>query len=181
MEGSIQLVLGGARSGKSAFAQKQVAQLQQQTGLSVIYVATATPLDDEMQRRIVRHQQDRPKDWQLAEVPLELADFISQQNTQSPAILLIDCLTLWLNNQLYHYPEQEFDILFEQLATSLRNSKSPVFMVSNEVGLGVIPMGEVTRQFVDQAGWLNQKIASVANEVTFVAAGLPLSLKSNLP
>lgn len=171
----IHLILGGARSGKSSFAQQQVASLQKETGFPVVYVATAIPVDDEMQQRISRHQQDRPKDWQLAEVPLNLCEFLQQK---SSAILLVDCLTLWLNNQSYHYPEQDFDALFQELAESLRASKTDVFLVANEVGLGVIPMGEISRKFVDQAGWLNQKIAAIADKVTFVSAGLPLPLKS---
>lgn len=175
----IHLILGGARSGKSAFAQKSAMQLQRETGLTVTYVATATPLDDEMQQRILRHQNDRPDDWHLSEVPLKLCDYLIQtQDLQpSPGILLIDCLTLWLNNQLYHFPEQDFESLFTGLAFALQSNKSEIFLVANEVGLGIIPMGDVSRKFVDQAGWLNQKIAALADKVTFVCAGLPLSVK----
>lgn len=175
----IHLILGGARSGKSAFAQKTVAQLQQETGLAITYVATATAIDDEMQNRIERHQKDRPDDWQLSEVPLNLSEFLreTEEHQKKPAILLIDCLTLWLNNQLYHFPEQDFALLFEDLSDALETCCSDVFLVANEVGLGIIPMGEVSRQFVDQAGWLNQKMAEIADKVTFVCAGLPLSLK----
>lgn len=176
----IHLILGGARSGKSAFAQNSVVQLQNETGLAVSYVATATAIDDEMQNRIERHQADRPSPWHLVEVPLELSEFLRQAQgpQQQQGILLIDCLTLWLNNQLYHFPEQDFTALFEQLSDSLENCNSDVFLVANEVGLGVIPTGELSRKFVDQAGWLNQKIAAIADKVTFVSAGLPLSLKS---
>lgn len=180
----IHLVLGGARSGKSRFAQEQVKALEKQSQknqspesrVPVTYVATATAFDEEMQARIQRHQEDRPSHWQTAEVPLALTEFIKQQTT--PAILLVDCLTLWLNNQLYHYPEQNFEELFEQLADSLCNSPCDIILVANEVGLGVIPMGEISRKFVDQAGWLNQKIAAIADKVTLVSAGLPLPLKT---
>jgi adenosylcobinamide kinase/adenosylcobinamide-phosphate guanylyltransferase len=92
-------------------------------------------------------------------------------------ILLIDCLTLWLNNQLFEYPEQNFKILFSDLLDSLQVCKCDVFLVSNEVGLGIIPMGEVSRKFVDQAGWLNQALAARVDKVTFIAAGLPMTLK----
>jgi len=92
---------------------------------------------------------------------------------------LVDCLTLWLNNQLYHFPEQDVEQLFENLATALSDCSADVVLIANEVGLGVIPVGEVSRQFVDAAGWLNQAVARVADKVTFVAAGLPMTLKDN--
>ena len=136
-----------------------------------------------MAKRIMRHQQERPAHWALAEVPLNLTEYIEQYSDKGittdneQAILLIDCLTLWLNNQLYHQPQQDFSMLFQGFIQALRTSKSSVIMVANEVGLSIIPMGDVTRKFVDQAGWLNQAVASIADQVTFVAAGLPMALK----
>lgn len=173
----IQLILGGARSGKSNYAVQQAVSLSQLNSQQVTYVATATAIDNEMSARIRRHQQERPKTWLLAEVPLNLTAFIQQHQG---SVLLIDCLTLWLNNQLYHYPQQDFSALFTTLCAALQNSQFDIILVANEVGLGIIPLGSVSRQFVDQAGWLNQAIARCADKVSFVAAGLPLSLKGGL-
>lgn len=175
----LHLILGGARSGKSNFGLQQALALSQQTSRNVTYVATGTATDAEMSARIARHQQERPNHWNLAEVPLELMEFITLQNSSANThpILLIDCLTLWLNNHLYHRPAQDFNLLFDTLTQALSASNADIFIIANEVGLGIIPMGEVTRQFVDQAGWLNQAVASAADSVTFVAAGLPMPLK----
>lgn len=174
----IHFILGGARSGKSAFAQQLATRLHHSTHSDVTYVATATALDKEMADRIQRHQEDRPTHWQLAEVPLALTQYLARVSQTSKPILLVDCLTLWLNNQLYQAPDQDFGALFDELITALQQSSADIILVANEVGLGVIPMGEISRAFVDQAGWLNQRIAHIADEVTFVAAGLPMPLKS---
>ena len=173
----IHLILGGARSGKSRFALNQVIALSTAKHLPVTFVATATAIDPEMQSRITHHQAERPKDWGLAEIPLDLEGFLTDLHNAAPQILLIDCLTLWLNNQLFADPTQDFKKLFTDLVTALKASSADIFLVSNEVGLGVIPMGEISRQFVDQAGWLNQLLAQHADNVTFVAAGLPMTLK----
>lgn len=172
----ITLVLGGARSGKSRHAQELAASY----GLPVLYVATATASDAEMATRIAHHQQDRPAEWRLRESPLELAQVLREEKHQ-PQTILVDCLTLWLNNQLFQHPEQHFSELFDDLVAAvagdhLRN-KANIIFVANEVGLGIIPMGEVTRQFVDEAGRLNQLLAKTADQVIFIAAGLPLVLK----
>jgi adenosylcobinamide kinase / adenosylcobinamide-phosphate guanylyltransferase len=169
----IHLVLGGARSGKSRFAQ----QLAEQSKLPVIYIATATALDKEMTARIALHQQDRPSEGQLREAPLDLITALKDES-DSPKILLVDCLTLWLNNQLFHFPTQDFNALFNELVIALQQSSHNIILVANEVGLGIIPLGQVSRKFVDEAGRLNQQLAKVADEVSFIAAGLPLSLKS---
>ena len=182
----IQLILGGARSGKSRYAEQQVTLLQQQHNLPVTYIATATNIDEEMAQRIQRHQQDRPKDWQLQEISLQVAEYLHTANQQNQSeIILIDCLTLWLNNQLYHYPEQHFETLIGTLTAALTTASAAetaqekhLILVANEVGLGVIPMGATTRKFVDWSGWMNQAVAQIADEVTFIAAGLPLYLKS---
>jgi adenosylcobinamide kinase/adenosylcobinamide-phosphate guanylyltransferase len=110
-------------------------------------------------------------------VPLRLNLFLEETEVLPKQILLIDCLTLWLNNQLFEYPEQNFESLFSELLSTLKTSKCDIFLVSNEVGLGVIPMGEVSRTYVDQAGRLNQALAACADKVTFTAAGLPMTLK----
>lgn len=170
----ITLVLGGARSGKSRIAQALASANQ----LPVIYIATATALDEEMALRIEHHQHNRPSEWRLRECPLDLAAAL-QEETQQPHTILVDCLTLWLNNQLFEHPEQDFSALFDELVNSLSASKAEVIFVANEVGLGIIPLGEVSRKFVDEAGRLNQQLAQVADKVLFVAAGLPLTLKDN--
>lgn len=175
----LHLVLGGARSGKSRFALDQAQQLSEQSNLPVTFVATATASDDEMTKRIAYHQAERPAHWRLSEVPLDLNLFLAETQAFPPQILLIDCLTLWLNNQLFESPEQNFHTLFSELLEALSNSPCEIILVANEVGLGVIPMGNITRQFVDQAGWLNQALAKHADKVTFVAAGLPLTLKGS--
>ncbi|GLR71610.1 bifunctional adenosylcobinamide kinase/adenosylcobinamide-phosphate guanylyltransferase [Agaribacter marinus] len=172
----IYLILGGARSGKSQYATQIATQLSESDGLQVSYIAPATAIDDEMKARIQRHQRERPDTWHLIEEPLAVSTAI--RRTNDTQIVLVDCLTLWLNNQIYHCPNQDFECLFADLIAAASASKSHIIFVSNEVGLGVIPMGEVTRQFVDQAGWMNQAIAKAADEVKFIAAGLPMSLKS---
>jgi adenosylcobinamide kinase/adenosylcobinamide-phosphate guanylyltransferase len=175
----ITLVLGGARSGKSRFAQ----QLATDSQLPVLYIATATALDKEMQERIIRHQHDRPAEWQLRECPLDLSHVLAEECPKQQTIL-VDCLTLWLNNQLFHQPTQDFAALFNTLIATLSNANTKVnaniIFVANEVGLGVIPLGEISRQFVDEAGRLNQQLAKIANKVFFIAAGLPLTLKGNV-
>ncbi|QEY12358.1 bifunctional adenosylcobinamide kinase/adenosylcobinamide-phosphate guanylyltransferase [Cellvibrio sp. KY-YJ-3] len=170
----ITLVLGGARSGKSRYAE----QLASNSQLPVLYIATATALDEEMSARIAHHQTQRPSEWALCECPLQLAETLARES-QKPQCILVDCLTLWLNNQLFHYPQQDFSLLFKQLIDSLQNSQAQIIFVANEVGLGIIPLGEISRQFVDEAGRLNQALAQRADTVFFIAAGLPLQLKGN--
>jgi adenosylcobinamide kinase/adenosylcobinamide-phosphate guanylyltransferase len=170
----ITLVLGGARSGKSRYAE----QLASNSQLPVLYIATATALDEEMSARIAHHQTQRPSEWALCECPLQLAETLARES-QKPQCILVDCLTLWLNNQLFHYPQQDFSLLFKQLIDSLQNSQAQIIFVANEVGLGIIPLGEISRQFVDEAGRLNQALAQRADTVFFIAAGLPLQLKGD--
>jgi adenosylcobinamide kinase / adenosylcobinamide-phosphate guanylyltransferase len=169
----ITLVLGGARSGKSNFAQ-QLAGANQSP---VLYIATATVLDSEMAERIAHHQQNRPSEWCVRETPLDLISVIVEEGNKQQTIL-VDCLTLWLNNQLFNFPEQNFAQLFEQLVTASCNCRASIIFVANEVGLGIIPLGNISRKFVDEAGRLNQRIAQVANQVFFIAAGLSLVLKN---
>ncbi len=170
----ITLILGGARSGKSRYAEKLAAATQQ----PVLYIATATASDAEMSARIAHHQQQRPATWQLQECSLDLIDALANEAQQHQTIL-IDCLTLWLNNQLFHFPAQNFSELFDGLVNQLESANADIILVANEVGLGIIPLGEISRTFVDEAGRLNQRIAQVADNVLFIAAGLPLVLKGS--
>jgi len=170
----IELILGGARSGKSRFAEQTANNYNK----SVIYIATAQANDNEMTERIKLHQQRRPKHWKTLECPILLGETI-QQNSQSQQALLIDCLTLWLSNLICH-PDPELYLAQRQsLFEALQMTQSPIILVSNETGLGVIPMGELTRRFVDESGFLHQEIARIADKVTFMMAGLPQVLKPN--
>ncbi|RTZ14447.1 bifunctional adenosylcobinamide kinase/adenosylcobinamide-phosphate guanylyltransferase [Vibrio aquaticus] len=174
---TIHFVLGGARSGKSRYAEQQVHQLAEAKAKH--YVATAIAFDDEMKARVAHHQQSRGDGWQEHECPTALTDLLSQFSTQDVA--LVDCLTLWLNNVIYNegdtLEETKIKSSVEALVQALSKTQADIVLVSNEVGLGVVPLGEVSRLFVDHAGWMNQAIAKVANEVVLVTAGLPLMLK----
>ncbi|MBV1872671.1 MAG: bifunctional adenosylcobinamide kinase/adenosylcobinamide-phosphate guanylyltransferase [Gammaproteobacteria bacterium] len=167
-----QLVLGGARSGKSRHAEK----LAEKSTKSVFYLATANAGDSEMSSRIALHQQQRPAHWQLIEEELFLAKALQKIDAIDHCIL-VDCLTLWVSNLLCHNNAQ---LLAEQKATlinMLPNLKSDIIFVSNEVGHGIVPMGELNRRFVDESGWLHQDLTTACDKVDFVMAGLPLSLK----
>ena len=176
----ISLILGGARSGKSRYAE----QLALASNKPLLYVATATASDTEMAARIRHHQVARAQQsahtqqpWRLCESPLELIATLHSEGVQ-PQCILVDCLTLWLNNQLFHNPQQDFTHLFSELIATAQTAQADIIFVANEVGLGVIPMGEISRCFVDEAGRLNQQLAAIADQVFFIAAGLPLCLKA---
>lgn len=167
---SLTLVLGGARSGKSRFAEELVVR----SGLEPVYVATGQAFDREMRERIALHQARRPAPWRTVEAPLDLAGVIREEADASRA-LLVDCLTLWLTNLLL--AEREIDIEVEALLDALRAAPGRIILVSNEVGLSIVPENRLARRFRDEAGLLHQRIAAIAGDVHFVAAGLPLTLK----
>jgi adenosylcobinamide kinase/adenosylcobinamide-phosphate guanylyltransferase len=172
---SVTLVLGGARSGKSAYAERLAAA----SAAEVVYIATAQAGDGEMAERIAHHRDSRPAHWSTIEEPLGLSDAIERQQGRT---VLVDCLTLWLSNLIFAGPEEQPDdsrivAERERLVATLARAQGNVILVSNEVGMGIVPMGAVTRLFVDEAGRLNQAVAAVAERVVFVAAGLPLYLK----
>lgn len=177
------LVLGGARSGKSAHAERLAAR----SGKDIVYVATASAGDAEMARRIAAHRADRPAHWATVEEPLALAAVLDQWRAPH-RLVLVDCLTLWLSNLLFadaaDYPEvgaialpRRFHDERAALLAQLDSGAGDVVFVSNEVGMGIVPFGAVTRAFADEAGRLNQAIAAACDNVVFVAAGLPLVLK----
>ncbi len=168
----IELILGGARSGKSALAEK----LASESGLVVTYIATATAGDEEMQRRIELHQSRRPGDWKLLEEPVKLAQML-EQSAGEGCCILVDCLTLWLSNLLHMDNGSHFDSEHEKLLELLPRLSGRVIFVSNEVGLGIVPMGELSRRFQDEAGRLNQAMAAACDRVVFTVAGLPQVLK----
>lgn len=167
-----ELILGGARSGKSAYA----GQRAEQSGLPVIYIATATAGDAEMQARIERHRADRPSHWQVIEEPVALATVLQQQALAGQCVL-VDCLTLWLNNLLALQDEAAMQTQLQQLFEVVPSLPGQIIFVSNEVGLGIIPLGELSRRFCDEAGLLHQRLAGLCDSVTFMLAGLPQKLK----
>jgi len=168
--GKITFVLGGARSGKSAYAEKLVEASQ----LQPVYLATGRAFDGEMENRISIHRDRRGSQWQTVEEPLNLADVL-KQHTGSDRFVLVDCLTLWVTNLMM----AEHNIATEtaKLIEALGQLTGPVVFVSNEVGLGIVPENRMAREFRDHAGFLHQAVASVADEVYFLAAGLPIKMK----
>ncbi|TWB88331.1 adenosylcobinamide kinase /adenosylcobinamide-phosphate guanylyltransferase [Bradyrhizobium macuxiense] len=163
------LITGGARSGKSRRAELRARSFPGQP----VYVATAEALDAEMDERIARHRARRGGDWIEREVPLDLVDVLSE--TDRGGARLVDCLTLWLSNLLH--AERDWSQEVMRLAEALPRQHSPVVLVTNEVGLGIVPDNALARTFRDAAGLMNQTIAGVAEEVEFVVAGLPMKLK----
>ena len=164
------LVLGGARSGKSSYAEADVLA----RGLNCLYLATSEAFDGEMEERIARHRERRGSEWTTIEEPLALAEVLAAESDPKRAIL-VDCLTLWLANLLG--AEREIAAEFEKLEGVLSNVGGPVVLVSNEVGQGIVPDNALARRFRDEAGRLHQQIAAVAGRVVFVTAGLPQTLK----
>lgn len=162
----ITLVLGGARSGKSAYAEKII----EESG-GGLYLATSRVWDAEMAERVQIHQGRRNELWETIEEPVHIQSLIAE-TTRS---MLVDCLTLWLSNLM----EEECDILLEtnNLCAALAAAKQDVVLVSNEVGLGIVPDNALARKFRDHAGRLNQAVAQTADRVVFIAAGLPLIMK----
>ena len=162
------LILGGARSGKSSYAEQCALRLSK----TPIYIATATAGDKEMQARIDKHQSDRSDAWLLIEEPIQLARTISKLSQDR--VIIVDCLTLWLSNCLHagNWQAQRNDFIKQ-----IESWQHDLFLVSNEVGMGIVPMGELSRKFVDEAGWLHQTLARHCHQVTQVIAGLPQKLK----
>lgn len=168
-----ELVLGGARSGKSHYAEQRA----QASDLPVCVVVTAQAGDAEMAARIAHHQTQRPPHWRVVEAPLNLAATLHAE-ARDGQCLIVDCLTLWLTNLLCQTPHQ-LDAERTALLACLPVLPGNTLLVSNETGMGVVPLGELTRRFVDEAGRLNQAVAQVCERVILVAAGLPLVLKAD--
>lgn len=181
---TVTLVLGGARSGKSGHAERMACA----SGREVVYIATASASDGEMAARIAHHRKQRPAQWKTVEEPIRLGDTIAAHASLS-TVVLVDCLTLWLSNVMFadthDVPEVgivTLPALFHReraaLLHALASAQGEVILVSNEVGMGITPMGALTRAFLDEAGRLNQAVAAISDEAIFVAAGLPLILKA---
>jgi len=177
----IHLVIGGARSGKSRFAESQVQSIEVcQQASKVTYIATATADDHEMLDRISHHQKNRPESWDLIEEPFYLAQIIERLD-QSDQIILIDCMTLWISNWLCDDSRDPiaWQKQCEEFLETLSDSQAKILIVSNEVGGGIVPLGDLSREFVDQAGWLNQKLSERVSDVTLVISGIPIALKTD--
>jgi adenosylcobinamide kinase / adenosylcobinamide-phosphate guanylyltransferase len=166
---AVVLITGGARSGKSRRAEARARSFPGRP----VYIATAEPLDGEMEERIARHRARRGDDWIEREAPLDLVQALT--DTDGGGARLVDCLTLWLSNLLHAGRDWSHEAAL--LAAALGRQQSPVVLVTNEVGLGIVPDNALARTFRDAAGLLNQTIAEVADEVEFVVAGLPMKVK----
>lgn len=171
MSSRLTLILGGARAGKSSLAQR----IASECGGRVLFLATAEPLDDDMAARIARHQADRPGSWRTIEEPLNLVDAL----TPFPRcdIVLLDCLTLWVSNLLMRDESTDASLEAVALLEHIAANDAQWIVVSNEVGLGIVPDSVLGRRFADELGRVNQLFAAAADDVAFVAAGLPIWLK----
>lgn len=172
MATQIILITGGARSGKSKYAEMRAAQL----GRRRLYIATAEAKDEEMTQRIAAHRKRRGEEWITIEEPAELAEALRAQRGQTDCAL-VDCLTLWLSNLLLHRDGKHAETKVQGLVEILPRLDFHVLLVSNEVGLGIVPDNPLARQFRDLVGWANQQIAAVATEVVLTVAGIPISVK----
>ena len=183
MSSRLTLILGGARSGKSSLAE----ELARRSGRSVVYLATATPGDDEMRQRIVTHRTNRPRNWRTVEEPIDLPAALSVMGPGDLALL--ECVTLWVSNLLLAGQRDESPATAigriiehtEHFLSSLRGKNIWVIAVSNEVGMGIVPASEMGRTYRDGLGRVNQLLASRADCVYLMVAGLPLALKGALP
>jgi len=169
------LVIGGIKSGKSRLAES----IATAAGKQIVVIATATADDEEMQHRIAKHRESRPVHWQVVEEPLELGRVL-RQNCTSDNIVIIDCLTLWLTNLLIRDKEDQLRDEISILHSALNSAAGEVVMVSNETSMGIIPMGELSRKFCDEAGLLHQQISACCDNVVLTVAGLPLVIKGKL-
>jgi len=170
------LIIGGGRSGKSSYAQDYALSVSEGTS-SRAYIATAEPIDREMKERIAAHQKDRADRFITIEEPLDLAQAIHEL-PPSVEVCVVDCLTVWLGNLLYHKKDTAKEI--QKLITTLRNPPCDILLVTNETGLGIIPSDAESRAFRDIAGWMNQDIAAISKNVILLVAGLPLALKGKI-
>ena len=166
------LVLGGAKSGKSAYALSRVRELAGRA--EPVFLATAEPGDQEMADRIAAHQKERGREWRTVEEPLEVAAFL--ETAPQGQVVLVDCLTVWLANVMARKEAQE-EVEMSRLVSAVAGAKAGLVLVANEVGQGIVPANALARGFRDRAGRLNQMMAAAAEEVVLVTAGLPQRLK----
>ena len=168
------LVIGGCRSGKSSHALELAEKIPAD---KKIFIATGVAFDKEMEQRIKRHQKERSKNWSTIETPVHLAEAITK-NSQKNNVILVDCLTLWINNLLLENSDQEsIDENIRQLTAAFNRSECPVILVANEVGAGIVPENRLARLFRDSAGLVNQKTAACSDSVVWMVAGIPVKIK----
>ena len=170
---ALTLVLGGARSGKSGYAQRQAEQAAEAARRPPVFIATAEAFDDEMRDRIARHQAERGDVWRRVEAPLDLAEAVRALSAEDVAV--VDCLTLWLSNQML--AERDLAAAVDDLAQALAACPATLWVVSNEVGWSLVPDNPLGRRFRDEAGRLNQRIAAVADTACLIVAGMRLPLE----
>ena len=178
--GQITLILGGARSGKSSYVQR----LAEDSGKSVTFLATAQALDDEMSARIKKHQAERPVDWQTLEIPLGIMSHVGEIKSD---VIILDCMTLLTTNILMQFVKDDLvdEVLFteairkemDELLAAIRAGKPDWIIISNEIGLGLVPPYQMGRVYRDQLGWANQRLAREAGKVIFMVAGIPMNVK----
>ncbi|MBL8062753.1 MAG: bifunctional adenosylcobinamide kinase/adenosylcobinamide-phosphate guanylyltransferase [Anaerolineales bacterium] len=178
----ITLILGGARSGKSSYALKLAEELHK----SVTFIATAQAFDEEMSARIQKHKAERPTDWETLELPLNIASNIPQIKSE---LIILDCVTLWVTNLLMKFVK--YDLVdeapfmqsakgeTEALLAAIQNTDQEWLIVSNEIGLGLVPPYQMGRVYRDALGWVNQRLAQEADKVLFMVAGIPMTVKGS--
>ena len=168
-------IIGGCRSGKSRHALEQAEKI---SGSKRTFIATCMPLDDEMKERIDHHKKERDKSWKTVEAPVQLPKAISEKSREGD-VILVDCLTLWINNLLMETESTDIiDDHIQKLITVLEEAECPVILVSNEVGAGIVPENRLARLFRDYTGFVNQKVASCVDRVIWMVAGIPVVIKS---
>jgi len=168
------LILGGVKSGKSRYAENLATSISEQVTL----IATATVLDNEMAVRVARHQEDRPASWITREEPVHLGQAL--RSIQGANVVVIDCLTLWLTNLLMLEDSEALNQEIDDFEQTIKTFKYPLILVSNETNMGIVPLGDLSRQYCDQVGLLHQRLAAVCDKVELIVAGLPLVLKQAL-
>ncbi len=170
------LIIGGCRSGKSRYALELATQA---AGRNRIFVVTCVPGDNEMEERVRRHQKERSQSWTTVEAPLSLAEALDEHDRQGN-VIVVDCLTLWLSNLLLEINNmEEIEVHIKRLIQSLESSQCPVFLVSNEVGTGIVPENRLARRFRDVAGFANQNVAACSDMVIWMVAGIPVTIKKS--
>ena len=167
-------VIGGCRSGKSTYAMQTAERVPAE---QKIFIATCVPRDDEMKRRVARHQKERSQNWVTVEAPLNLPEAI-RQNSRSGDVILVDCLTLWVSNLLMETgDESKIEETISQFINAIEKAAGPIVLVSNEVGAGIVPENALARQYRDIIGRVNQTVAKTAGRVIWMVAGIPVTVK----
>lgn len=175
-------ILGGARSGKSSFAERIAAGQEEKYGRQVLYLATAKAKDKEMEKRIERHQKNRPGNWKTIEASINLYQAIKDAELKENPVVILDCLTILLSNYMLedeNYQLKDVKNELKNLFDYLKKKGATIIVVTNEVGLGVVPASKLGREFRDEAGWLNQWLAKESDKLYLTIAGMPLEIKNN--